>query len=65
MEIQRSSFEMLAVAEIKPDPLNTRRHSDIHITQLAGSIKAFRFISPVLVNDSDRPPSSGPIGILV
>src|ERR1700675_3788324 len=38
------------LAELVPDPRNPRRHSDAQIAQIAGSILAFGFNAPILVD---------------
>jgi DNA modification methylase len=42
------------IAELKLDPKNPRRHSPRQIKQIARSIKAFGFITPLLINASSR-----------
>lgn len=41
-------------SELKANPRNPRRHSDKQIGQIAESIKAFQFISPVVVNGQNE-----------
>src|SRR6516162_11854398 len=53
--IQASSADGLKIirrplAELKPDPANSRQHSKKQIKQIAKSIKAFGFNVPVLVD---------------
>jgi ParB-like chromosome segregation protein Spo0J len=42
------------IAELKLDPKNPRRHSPRQINQIARSIKAFGFITPLLIDASSR-----------
>lgn len=39
-------------AELKANPRNPRRHSEKQVVQIAESIKAFQFISPIVINDT-------------
>jgi ParB-like chromosome segregation protein Spo0J len=42
--------EHLPIADLKLDPRNPRRHSDLQVRQIAESIKSFSFNVPVLVD---------------
>jgi ParB-like chromosome segregation protein Spo0J len=45
--MSKIELEWLSPDQIKPDPRNPRKHSDRQIKQIAASIKAFGFNSPV------------------
>lgn len=44
----------VAISELKLDPMNPRVHSDRQLKQLAKSIQAFGFVSPVLIDAQRR-----------
>ena len=46
-------FEIVPVAEIKPDERNTRKHSDEQIMELRRSLREFGFVNPLLI-DKDK-----------
>ncbi len=48
-----SSLEQVAIADLKPFTQNARTHSDRQISQIAGSIEAFGFNNPVLVDHAN------------
>jgi hypothetical protein len=45
--------KMVAVDQIKPNPHNARTHSKKQIRQIANSVRAFGFTSPVLIDESN------------
>jgi ParB-like chromosome segregation protein Spo0J len=47
---QRIEVIYRPVGQLKPDPANARRHSRKQIRQIAGSIEAFGFNVPILVD---------------
>jgi ParB-like chromosome segregation protein Spo0J len=47
------SIIMLPVASLKPNARNARKHSEKQIQQTAGSITAFGFTNPVLVDEKN------------
>jgi DNA modification methylase len=47
-----SRIEWRPIASLIPDARNARLHSEKQVTQLAGSLKAFGWMWPVLVDDS-------------
>ena len=47
----RMSFSILAVQNPKPDPGNARRYSARQVRQILGSIAAFGFNAPLLVDE--------------
>lgn len=48
-----SALQQVAIADLKPFDRNARTHSDKQISQIAGSIEAFGFNNPVLVDHSN------------
>jgi DNA modification methylase len=48
------SITRVAISELKLDPTNPRLHSDRQLKQLAKSIQAFGFVSPVLIDAQMR-----------
>jgi DNA modification methylase len=44
----------VAISELKLDPMNPRVHSDRQLKQLAKTIRAFGFVSPVLIDAQRR-----------
>jgi site-specific DNA-methyltransferase (adenine-specific) len=46
-------FEIVPVAEIKPDERNARKHSDEQIKELRRSLREFGFVNPLLI-DRDK-----------
>ena len=48
------SIEHRKLAELTPYPKNPRRHSDAQIAQIAGSIAAFGFNAPILIDSSSN-----------
>jgi len=46
-------FEIVPVAEIKPDERNARKHSDEQIKELWRSLREFGFVNPLLI-DKDK-----------
>lgn len=46
-------FEIVPVAEIKPDERNARKHSDEQIMELRRSLREFGFVNPLLI-DKDK-----------
>ena len=46
-------FEIVSVAEIKPDEHNARKHSDEQIAELRCSLREFGFVNPLLI-DKDK-----------
>src|SRR5271169_2574661 len=47
-------IEQLPIDELRLDPRNPRRHSDLQIAQIARSIESFGFNVPVLIDGSDN-----------
>jgi len=47
------TIEYLAVTEIRPNPINARRHPQKQIAMLAASIRAFGFIGPVVIKEDN------------
>src|ERR1039458_4310935 len=47
-------IEHRKLAELTPYPKNPRRHSDAQIAQIAGSIAAFGFNAPILIDSSSN-----------
>lgn len=45
-------IETISIDRLKPNPKNARRHSPAQVRQIAGSIRAFRFNVPLLVDDA-------------
>ncbi len=45
-----SNMQLIAVGAIKPNPRNARTHSKKQINQIAGSITAFGFLVPILID---------------
>src|SRR2546429_9523695 len=43
-------FEILRLGQLKPDPLNPRKHSRAQIRAIARSIDAFGFNAPILID---------------
>jgi ParB family chromosome partitioning protein len=41
-------------AELKPDPNNSRTHSETQIGQIRASIRQFKFTNPILIDEKDR-----------
>ena len=52
MATARRIDRVLAIQKIKPNPRNAHTHSKAQIQQIAGSIKAFGFGAPVLVDET-------------
>ena len=50
---KRSAYETLKTNDLIPYARNARKHSEKQVNQIAGSIKEFGFINPVIV-DSDN-----------
>ncbi len=48
-----NKFDIVPVAEIKPDERNARKHSDEQIMELRRSLREFGFVNPLLI-DKDR-----------
>jgi DNA modification methylase len=48
------TIEQLPIDELRLDPRNPRRHSDLQIGQIAQSIQAFGFNVPILVDPSNN-----------
>jgi DNA modification methylase len=46
----RMSVTYRAIAELKPDPANPRRHSKKQTRQIANSIREFGFVAPALID---------------
>ena len=46
-------FEIVPIAEIKPDEHNARKHSDEQIKELRRSLREFGFVNPLLI-DKDK-----------
>jgi ParB-like chromosome segregation protein Spo0J len=44
-------IEYRPLAALKPDPRNARLHSDAQIEEIAGSIRRFGFVNPVLARE--------------
>ncbi len=53
MYLDKSQLEYLALAQLRPCERNARTHSKKQIGQIAGSIKAFGFTNPVLIDEHD------------
>lgn len=51
---QPSDLELVAIDQIRPHPHNPRTHPAKQINRLAGSIKAFGFRVPVLIDGNSR-----------
>jgi ParB-like chromosome segregation protein Spo0J len=49
-QVMAQRIEHWKLAELTPYPRNPRRHSDAQIAQIAGSIAAFGFNSPILID---------------
>src|SRR6266849_5645112 len=47
----RLRFEFWPLDRLIPSPRNARTHSDAQVAEIAGSIRAFGFASPILVGD--------------
>ena len=47
-------FEIVPVAEIKPDERNARKHSDEQITELRRSLREFGFVNPLLIDKNKK-----------
>ncbi|MEA5047448.1 MAG: site-specific DNA-methyltransferase [Eubacteriales bacterium] len=47
-------FEIVAVAEIKPDEHNARKHSDEQIKELRLSLREFGFVNPLLIDKEKK-----------
>lgn len=45
-------IEMIPIDRLNPNPKNARKHSPAQIRQIAGSIRAFRFNVPLLVDEA-------------
>ena len=43
-------FEIVPVAQIKPDEHNARKHSDEQVTELRRSLREFGFVNPLLID---------------
>lgn len=43
-------IEQIAIGELQPDPKNARKHSPAQVRQIAASIEAFGFNTPILVD---------------
>jgi len=43
--------EYWSISRLVPSPRNARTHNDAQISEIAGSIRAFGFTNPILVND--------------
>ena len=44
--------QRVALSQIKPNPCNARTHSKNQIRQIADSVRAFGFTSPVLIDEN-------------
>src|SRR5882672_2781622 len=49
--LQPLAIEFRSLAELHSNPSNARTHNERQITQLAASIRAFGFVSPVLIDE--------------
>lgn len=47
---EHRQVEQVAVGDLRPDPKNARKHSPAQVRQIAGSIEAFGFNTPILVD---------------
>ena len=47
-------FEIVPVAEIKPDDRNARKHSDEQIIELRRSLQEFGFVNPLLIDKGKK-----------
>ena len=47
-------FEIVPVAEIKPDERNARKHSDEQIMELRRSLREFGFVNPLLIDKNKK-----------
>ncbi len=47
-------IEYVPVSVPRPDPRNTRTHSQRQIRQVAESIEQFGFVNPILIDEADR-----------
>lgn len=45
------NIEQVAIADVKPNPRNSRTHTDVQIDQIAASLKEFGWTNPILVDD--------------
>ena len=45
-------IEIVAIEDLKPNPRNARTHSKRQITLIAGSLKTFGFLNPVLIDEN-------------
>ena len=52
MTVLDLQIEQWPIDRLVPSPRNARTHSETQIAQIAGSIRAFGFANPVLVNDA-------------
>jgi ParB-like chromosome segregation protein Spo0J len=50
MKTMAKYIEYWALGRLTPNPRNPRTHSDAQIAQMAGSVLAFRFNSPILID---------------
>lgn len=48
--MDQRNIEQIAIGELRPDPKNARRHSPAQVRQIAASIEAFGFNTPILVD---------------
>tara|TARA_R110002051_G_scaffold41530_7_gene86163 strand:- start:52551 stop:53873 length:1323 start_codon:yes stop_codon:yes gene_type:complete len=46
----KAVLEQIAIGELQPDPKNARKHSPAQVRQIAASIEAFGFNTPILVD---------------
>src|SRR5689334_12065300 len=44
-------LELWPLARVLPSPRNARTHKDAQVAEIAGSIKAFGFTNPILVDE--------------
>ena len=47
-------FEIVSVAQIKPNARNARKHSDEQIKKLRRSLREFGFVNPLLIDKEKK-----------
>src|SRR5947209_15532909 len=50
----RVQLQYVSVRDVRNNPRNARTHSKRQIRQIAGSIKAFGFLNPILVDKDNK-----------
>src|SRR4051794_16810990 len=48
----RPRLEFWPIERLVPSPRNARTHSDAQVAEIAGSIRAFGFVNPILIGEA-------------